>query len=184
MGKCEFKGKKCEAYQLTETFFERTAFYELYIDENGTPLYLSSMGQNYFTGAHFDEYIVEFTKYIPGVPDPAVFKPPTECNGRFQMDTTGNLMTSMVLQMSALVPRVIRGHPDYDAFVQKYNRVHPSPTEYQKRLEIYLRNKQHVEMHNRRNGVTYMLELNQFADWTDEEFLSLKTGQFQNTSVF
>eukprot|EP00210_Caulerpa_lentillifera_P008261 g7883.t1 len=181
MGKCVYEGKACDAYQLTETFYERTAFYELYVDMTGAPLYLSSIGQNYFTGAHFDEYIVQFIKYIPGVPDPEVFKPPPECNGKFMADTKGHNMTPLVLQMRALVPRVIRGHSEYDEFAKKYNRIHPSPTEYKKRLDIYLRNKKHVEQHNRRNDIGYTLELNHFADWTDEEFISLKTGVREET---
>jgi len=184
MGDGFYDEKPCHVYRLTETFFNRTAYYTLYVSMDGAPLFLSAIGQNYFTGAHFDEYLAYFSNYVPGKPNATVFEPPEECDGKWWNEEHQDdvlLDRPILLQMDYLIPRVVQGHPEYDEFIMNHGRMHSSPLEYESRLQIYLKNKRHIERHNRRNDVSYTLELNKFADWTDEEFIALKTGHLENT---
>ena len=182
VGNAFYESEPCQVYRLTETFFERTAYYTLYVSPEGSPLFMSAIGQNYFTGAHFDEYLAYFTAYVPGVPDPSVFDPPAECEGKWwnELHPEDSMENRPILmQLDFFVPFIAQGHPEYDAFLAKNQRGRrlSSASEYNDRLKIFLRNKEHIERHNAQNGVSYWLELNEFADWTDEEFMGLKTGQ-------
>lgn len=173
-----YEGETVEVYQSKETYFDRVAYYVFYIGLDGAPLYLSSMGQDYFSGAHFDEYIYYFTSYKPGRPDPSVFEWPDECkrSDAIVEDVPNLAEMPTVLQMNFMLPRIPGGHLEYDEFSVKHNRRHESTSDYQKRLKIFLRNRAHIENHNKRNGAHYTLELNKFADYTDEEFAATSLG--------
>lgn len=47
--------------------------------QDGSPIKFHSVGQDYFGGSHYDEYIYEWTSYKPGPVDPAVFGIPDIC---------------------------------------------------------------------------------------------------------
>lgn len=62
----------------------------------------------------------------------------------------------------------------FKEFISTYNKVYDTETEYNKRLEIFCKNYEFIDNHNR-NDVTFSLDINQFADLTAEEFNSLYT---------
>jgi hypothetical protein len=61
---------------------ERQDTYTFYTAKSdGRPLRIHMSGVNLFTGSHFDEYIVEFTTWLPTVKNSAAtFKPPATCS--------------------------------------------------------------------------------------------------------
>lgn len=48
--------------------------------QDGTPIKFYSIGQDYFGGSHYDEYIYEWTAFKAGSVDAAVFELPDICN--------------------------------------------------------------------------------------------------------
>lgn len=57
-------------------------------------------------------------------------------------------------------------------FSSKYQRNYKSMSEYNKRLNIFQKNYQKVQEHNLKKAATegFYMELNKFADMTEEEF--------------
>lgn len=47
--------------------------------QDGTPLKFYSVGQDFFTGSHFDEYIYDFTLFKAGPVDSKLFEVPELC---------------------------------------------------------------------------------------------------------
>lgn len=70
------------------------------------------------------------------------------------------------------------GDAEYDQFVKQNGRFHSSPHEYLMRLELFNDNKKFVMDWNNRTDVTHTVEVNQFADWTEDEFLATKMGEY------
>jgi hypothetical protein len=67
----------CEFHTPPTSFCLATA-------QEGTPIKFYSVGQDYFGGSHYDEYIYEWTSFKPGPVDPAVFAVPDICNKKTQ----------------------------------------------------------------------------------------------------
>ncbi|UJR21801.1 hypothetical protein I4U23_024879 [Adineta vaga] len=68
-------------------------------------------------------------------------------------------------------------------FKSKYGRVYSSMDEEKERLRIFRDHLRYVIESNLERLRTYELELNEFADWTSEEFNSLKKGLIISTSL-
>jgi hypothetical protein len=66
---------------VTALHFSNTC---LLILQDGTPIKFYSVGQDYFGGSHYDEYIYEWTSFKPGPVDPAVFAVPDICKKQQQ----------------------------------------------------------------------------------------------------
>jgi hypothetical protein len=49
------------------------------VEQDGCPLKFHSVGQDFFAGSHYDEYLYEWTSYKPGPVDPSVFDLPDPC---------------------------------------------------------------------------------------------------------
>lgn len=91
--------------------FDRVEYYKYYISTDGHPLFLSVMGQDWFSGSHFDQYIVKFDydSWKPGPIDPEVFATPATCIGKKAMEVKGGIENAPGSSMQALIPRFIRG---------------------------------------------------------------------------
>lgn len=70
------------------------------------PLRLHMQGNEMFSGAHFDEYVVEYEAYIPGRPDPSVFEKPELCKGVEPQAAPAGGRTASQMRMAAVVPTV------------------------------------------------------------------------------
>jgi KDEL-tailed cysteine endopeptidase len=69
----------------------------------------------------------------------------------------------------------------FQQFVSDYGRVYDDPAEYKHREQIFCDHHDYIQSVNSKNGIGYQLAINQYADWTDDEFLGLKnnaTGPF------
>jgi len=63
--------------------------------------------------------------------------------------------------------------PDFRAWMLQHEKVYAADSEYQYRFQVYLSSVEKVaELNNNNDGVTYAL--NKFADWTEEEFATLR----------
>jgi len=175
-------GRRAVQWLYREAHGVKDEFYRFYFDaETEEPLLLSMLGQDYFTGSHYDEYVANFTFFKPGMPDGNVFAVPDECdNGRARARPAHG---TLGVNMRALIPRVHAGDPEYDQFVKQNGRFHSSPHEYLFRLELFNDNKEFVLEWNNRTDVTHTVEVNQFADWTDDEFLATKMGRLTGGSL-
>lgn len=60
-------------------------------------------------------------------------------------------------------------------WMARHNRTYDSPADFAYRLENYQRNRIRVNRHNR-SGSKFQMGLNQFADYTEEEYMSLFGG--------
>ncbi|CAF1582317.1 unnamed protein product [Rotaria magnacalcarata] len=73
-------------------------------------------------------------------------------------------------------------HQIWSFFKNKYGRVYSSIDEEKQRLRVFRDHLQYVLESNLQNLLTFELELNEFADWTSDEFNSLKKGLIVSTS--
>lgn len=64
-------------------------------------------GVNALTGAHFDHWVVDYTSYTPGRPNPALFDTPPPCEGVAPAAAKGR--TASQLRLLSLVPAVRYG---------------------------------------------------------------------------
>lgn len=101
-------GRRAVQWLYREAHGPKDEFYRFYFDaETEEPLLLSMMGQDYFTGAHYDEYIANFTFYKAGMPEGSVFAVPDECdNGRARARPAHS---TLGVNMRAFIPRVHSG---------------------------------------------------------------------------
>ena len=64
---------------------------------------------------------------------------------------------------------------DFAKYLSKFNKHYGERGEYLKRLKVFEENKKIVEEHNSNPEKSFVLALNNFADWTKEEFEKLLT---------
>ncbi|KAJ1703381.1 hypothetical protein LUZ63_003160 [Rhynchospora breviuscula] len=64
----------------------------------------------------------------------------------------------------------------YEKWMGEFGRVYSSDTEKQHRFEVFKTNFQFIESMNKQPGLTYTVGLNEFADLTNEEFLTKYVG--------
>jgi len=72
----------------------------------------------------------------------------------------------------------------FQQFVSTYNRVYKSAEEYSQRQAIFCSNYEFVEQHNAKNDATFKVDVNEFADLTDREFLLMYTHTVDTTLLF
>ncbi|KAJ1703379.1 hypothetical protein LUZ63_003164 [Rhynchospora breviuscula] len=64
----------------------------------------------------------------------------------------------------------------YEKWMGEFGRVYSSDTEKQHRFEVFKTNFQFIESMNKQPGLTYTVGLNEFADLTNEEFVTKYVG--------
>ncbi|CAL8460756.1 g287 [Coccomyxa elongata] len=152
--------------------------YTFYVDKDGNPLRLNMWGVNLYTGGHFDLYISDYFDYKAGEIDEQEFDVPSFCpekpdpdepgsnGGRFHRNMGG------IARMRSLLPNAHYGDEEYDVFVLRHGRRHRSAEEYEGRRQVYQDNKLKVQEWNAGSNA-HQLDVNHFADWTQEEFEAL-----------
>lgn len=149
--------------------------YTFYVSLEGQPLRLHMFGNDIFSGAHFDEWVVDYTYYSPGRPDPALFASPNDCQEvkpSVRGSGGGGAARGASMRMKASLPRVrYGGHARYDDFLLTHGvkRKHASLSEYRLRSSIFEKNSAMIAQHNAANQ-SYTMAMNRFGDWTREEF--------------
>ncbi|CAN8316084.1 unnamed protein product [Cochlearia groenlandica] len=64
----------------------------------------------------------------------------------------------------------------HEQWMAKFARVYRDKLEKQMRRDVFKKNLKFIEDFNKKENKTYKLGLNEFADWTNEEFLATHTG--------
>lgn len=89
---------------------DRVSRYEVIVSLSGDLLYLRTMGAEYTTGAHFDEYIMDFSSFTElDAEDEAPFTLPPECSRR----PLQSGVQPMAVALASLAPDV-RPHTNLD----------------------------------------------------------------------
>ncbi|XP_067004569.2 procathepsin L isoform X2 [Anabrus simplex] len=96
------------------------------------------------------------------------------------------LLSFVVASQTISYPELV--NEEWKLFKVQYERRYSSPTEEQRRLETYLKNRKMIAEHNKRYAegeFSYKLEMNQFGDMTGaiESHRFLKTGRLVPLSV-
>ena len=76
--------------------------------------------------------------------------------------------------------RTRRVRDEFESFKRQYRKAYESDEEEQMRCDIFAENMAKIETHNLRKSrdasITWTLEINKFADYTPEEFISYYGG--------
>jgi len=168
-GMKSFEHQECHLFECSETTAPTADPIFLCMSRiHGQPLFIWGI----------DDYVMHVTQYLPGQPDSSAFELPQPCKDHQQHSGSEETNQELPVEIGfmQLIPRVIGGHPAYDAFVKRHNRVLLTPFEYEWRLGLFLKHRRFIEMHNSQSDDSYQLEENMYMDWADDEFLSLRTG--------
>ena len=171
VGTMFFKGQDASLYQYEALFEDKKVQYKFYVSKDNVPLRLHALGNEYFGGAHYDEWVIDYTSYSPEPPEKHVFKVPDIC------DESSRKGQWSSVQWHHMLPRVQYrgGHSEYDQFLASIggSRRHKSLEEYKMRSLVFEENHLKIQKHNAGQDRTFTMKLNKFADWTREEYLSL-----------
>ncbi|KAL3135552.1 hypothetical protein ABBQ38_006030 [Trebouxia sp. C0009 RCD-2024] len=171
-GQDEVRNQHCNVWERRQRHGRKTTIYKYYATTEGTPVRLHMHGNDISSGAHFDEYLADFTDYKSGRPDDAVFAFPDICTPSAHKAERQSFPTA-AFQMSLLLPSTRHsGDEVYDDFAASFGRRHATPQEYEHRRAVFHDNRQFIEEWNSeaQSSERHMLALNHFADWTQEEF--------------
>lgn len=73
-----------------------------------------------------------------------------------------------------ILPRKVGGDSAYDAHCNAYGRAHAHRQEYKRRKSHFEANSAFINEHNSAAAASYILGMNHFGDWSDQEFSSIK----------
>lgn len=168
LGERQVNGEAVHLWRYEQKHSAKTSVYSFYIRPDGTPVRLHQK----------DEWVIDFTSYIPGAITQPVFDLPKLCDGvkpgNRSITTSGFAMRMRRLLPGINIPTGGSGRDAvYDAFAAEHGRVHASAAEYEHRLGVFRSNIELIERHNARKDRSHTLAANRFADWTEDEFLSI-----------
>ncbi|ESQ33966.1 hypothetical protein EUTSA_v10009660mg [Eutrema salsugineum] len=87
---------------------------------------------------------------------------------------------SMGLKVSQATSRVSFHEPvladHHQQWMSRFSRVYNDELEKQMRFDVFKKNLKYIENFNKKGNRTYKLGVNEFADWTEEEFITTHTG--------
>lgn len=89
----------------------------------------------------------------------------------FLIFTTFSL--SLIKSTSDSFPYLEMVRAEFGNWIVENQREYTSPSEFDHRFNVFLKNKLKIEQHNSNNLNTYKLAINKFADMTDQEYMSL-----------
>jgi cathepsin L len=71
------------------------------------------------------------------------------------------------------IPITQKNNEAFHLFTLKHKKIYSNIEEYQKRKEIFEKNLQFIENHNKKKDITFKLGINQFSDLTQEEIQNI-----------
>ncbi|KAL1219245.1 Senescence-specific cysteine protease SAG39 [Cardamine amara subsp. amara] len=71
----------------------------------------------------------------------------------------------------------------HDQWMARFSRVYRDELEKQMRRDVFKKNLKFIEKFNKKENRSYTLGVNEFADWTNEEFLATHTGLKSLTKI-
>lgn len=148
-------------------------------EDEPVPLRLHMIGRDIFSGAHYDEYVVEYVAYSTEIPAMHEFDVPASLCTTEEHTLTAE---SRRAQFQALLPKlpeteeVSRARAEFDAYEKfqlLYPRHHRSLKEFEARAKLFEENRAMVDQHNANPNATYTLEMNRFADMHIDEIAAI-----------
>ncbi|KAG2488091.1 hypothetical protein HYH03_013394 [Edaphochlamys debaryana] len=104
------------AWQLNDRHGEKTASYTFYTAPNGWPVRLHMMGLNLLTGSHYDEYVLEWTRFKPGPIADRFFDLPGPCQELLgagpqdgDVEASGRRLAGAALRAASVLPSALLG---------------------------------------------------------------------------
>eukprot|EP00892_Ulva_mutabilis_P006600 jgi/Ulvmu1/4311/UM002_0032.1 len=166
----DWRGVKAEKWTYKHKIEERVSHYEVIVSVEEELLYLRTLGSEYTTGAHFDEYIMDFSSFKElDADDEAPFDLPPECyNTPLEQG-----VQSMALALAALAPDSLLAPTDFAEFSERHGRQHRNDAERRQRAHAYVHHSMTIKRHNLRAGRGYTLAENRYTDWLEPEFSHL-----------
>ena len=74
MGPGEWRGIKCQVYQLIDQVGDKKSTYTFYVDANTkAPVHYEMFGYDTLLGSHFDKYLVDYYNFDESPIDPSIF---------------------------------------------------------------------------------------------------------------
>lgn len=200
-GSAVIDGESVNLWEYEKRHQAKTIKYSFWIREDGSPVRLRQHGNDLFTGSHIDEWLVDFTSYVPGPSKQPVFQPPALCDGVKPGNRTVGSQ-GFRNRMHGLIPRLPLGDNQvhtiigelhsqlgrkvvqkrreaYNSFAAQHGRVHKSHSEHVLRQRVYEANVKLIEDWNAGISASpgaprrHTLAINKFADWTEEEFMAV-----------
>ena len=178
-GNAIMNGIQADLWQYERHHESKHVLYKFFISADGDPIRFHMIGNDAFSGSHFDEWVVDYIDYKPGKPDRDLFDRPRLCDHETALKSrhAAGRHSPGVFRMMQLTPKVHYGGEDveYDAFLTTGHgrgRKHASLLEYRHRLGLFKENSMTIQTHNAA-GKSYTMAMNKFGDWTREEFLAV-----------
>lgn len=182
-GQQEVNGAATNLWIYERKHEAKTVQYKFYASPSGDPVRLHMLGNDLFSGAHYDEWIADYTGFSPGRPDPSLFEKPALCSDTDATISEGP--SPAALRMRSMEP-VVRygGDAGYDSFLAEHGarRRHASLKEYSFRRDLFTANAAMIESHNAAKK-SYTMKMNRFGDWTREEFKALMLHKHSRQSA-
>jgi C1A family cysteine protease len=148
------------------------------------PLRLHMVGRDIFSGAHYDEYVLEYLSYSADTPGMHEFDVPASICKSEQAVTDGTRVASRRAQFQELIPKlpepvsVSQARREgrfeaYEKFQLVYPRHHRSAKDFEARAKLFEENRAMIEQHNANPNVTYTMSINRFADMHIDEIAAI-----------
>ena len=175
-GETRLHNQTVNLWRYTARHLVKQVDYRFYVSLDDAPVRLWMHGNDALSGAHFDEWIVDYQRYVPGRPDKSLFDKPTICEGA-QAAADDEPIHGAAVRASMMLPHVSYrgGNAEYDAFLSSEHgssRRHHSVEDYHHRAAIHSRNAKMIAEHNARENKTFTMAMNKFGDWHEDEFLA------------
>ena len=179
-GKTRLHNQTVNLWRYTARHQVKQVDYRFYVSLDNKPVRLWMRGNDEITGSHFDEYIVDYKRYKPGMPAESLFGRPAQCKGVKQVkgkNADDKPVHGSIVRARSMLPHVSYrgGDAEYDAFLSSEHgsgRRHHSVEDYHHRAAIHSRNAKMIAEHNARENKTFTMAMNKFGDWHEDEFLA------------
>jgi hypothetical protein len=179
MGNAEIRGLTCQHFQLVKKNQDKVNTYDFYYVMKGdiaVPVQWHMLGYDVVFGSHYDEYVLDYGKYLPGVATPSAFDIPSMCNSAKVADSPARVNRGK-LSLKMMFPSAL-GSDLYDSFAMKHEK--QTSKKGQSNFES---NVEMINRHNARNDVSFEMEINRFADMDFDEFHALYLNHKKSNGI-
>lgn len=169
LGPMDWKGITVDQYQSVVIEGDKTNTYNYYINSiTGYPVYYEMFGYDSLIGSHYDKYYIEYFNFKTQPIDPTVFAISTSLKCQ-DFPGPGIKNKVSVNPMREFIHHDVAHHDaHFNSFVDNHNVQYEHQKELLQRKYIFSQNLRYIESFNRQ-GKSYQLAVNHFADKTDAE---------------
>ena len=179
-GQTRLHNQTVNLWRYTAHHLGKVVDYRFYVSLDNKPVRLWMHGFDAISDSHFDEYVVDYTRFVPGMPAESVFAMPELCKGvktKKAYNPDDKPTSGAAVRASAMLPHVSYrgGDAEYNAFLGSEHgmgRRHHSVEDYRRRAAVHSRNLRMIAEHNAREDKTFTMAMNKFGDWHEDEFLA------------